>query len=54
MMDVALSILALVAGGVVLELFTVARNSAQPDEHQLRFVLKPCGHADKFEAGNPS
>ncbi|HSU55685.1 MAG TPA: hypothetical protein VLT36_16635 [Candidatus Dormibacteraeota bacterium] len=54
MMDVALSILALVAGGVTLELFTAPRSgSAKSNERWLR--LGPDSQErDEAQSGNPS
>ena len=49
MIDVALSLFALVAGGVTLELFTTRTQLATPDE-QLRSTLAP----DELQIGNPS
>ncbi len=49
MIDMALSILALIAGGVSLELFTVA---PPPLEKSLLPDTQPVG--DDFLAGNPS
>ena len=54
MMDVALSIFALVAGGVTLELFTVARAPVgYQDERGFHFGKEAKDRADS-EAGNPS
>jgi len=54
MMDVALSIFALVAGGVTLELFTVARAPiGYQDEHGFHFGNEIKENADS-ETGNPS
>ena len=52
MIDVALSILALIAGGLTLELFTTTRPTLQPKA--LRLSVKPFEAAEDFQAGNPS
>ena len=55
MMDVALSIFALVAGGVTLELFTVARAPmGYQDEGGFHFGNEPKETGDSLETGNPS
>jgi hypothetical protein len=55
MMDVALSIFALVAGGVTLELFTVARAPmGYQDERGFHFGQESKENADTIETGNPS
>lgn len=48
MMDIALSILALIAGGLTLELFTAARPAQQA------FRVEHAEIADEFQIGNPS
>lgn len=55
MTDVALSILALIAGGLTLELFTVARPPLVYKDQQ-RFSLSAPAHEnlEEFQAGNPS
>jgi hypothetical protein len=51
MMDITLSILALIAGGVTLELFTTARASMpHHDEQGFGFGAD----ADEYAPGNPS
>ena len=47
MIDVALSILALIAGGLTLELFTTPRPLKQP-------TLQLAVHAEEFQSGYPS
>ena len=55
MMDVALSIFALVAGGVTLELFTVARAPMGfQDERGFHLGPEPQENTDTLETGNPS
>jgi len=55
MMDVALSIFALVAGGVTLELFTVARAPlGYQDEHGFHFGKEAGESEDAIGTGNPS
>jgi hypothetical protein len=56
MMDVALSIFALVAGGVTLELFTVARAPmGYQDESGFHFGNEAKDSAgDAIDTGNPS
>ena len=55
MMDVALSILALVAGGVTLELFAAARAPlGYQDERGFHFGTKPGTAGDDVQSGNPS
>jgi hypothetical protein len=55
MLDVTLSILALIAGGVTLEAFTTARATLSgwnEDQHQLAYG--PLGRTEDPQAGNPS
>jgi hypothetical protein len=52
MIDVALSILALIAGGLTLELFTVSRPSLEQQGYHLS--VKPFETAEDFQSGNPS
>jgi len=55
MMDVALSILALVAGGVTLELFAAAKTPlGYQDEHDFHFGTEPRSRAEEVQSGNPS
>jgi hypothetical protein len=55
MMDVALSIFALVAGGVTLELFTVARAPlGYQDERGFHFGNEASESHEGIEPGNPS
>jgi hypothetical protein len=55
MMDVALSIFALVAGGVTLELFTVARAPlGYQDERGFHFGSEARESEDTIGTGNPS
>jgi hypothetical protein len=55
MTDVALSILALIAGGLSLELFAAARPPLGPEKER-GFSLTVKGHEalEEFQAGNPS
>ena len=54
-MDVALSLLAFIAGGVTLELFAVARAPlGYEDDHGFHLGPEPSGHMIDPEAGNPS
>jgi hypothetical protein len=54
MMDVALSIMALVAGGVTLELFATARAPlGYQDETGFHFGTEP-RPGEEFHTGNPS
>ena len=53
MIDVTLSILALVAGGITLELFTVPRvTPGFREDRASRTVAQPV--VEEFQAGNPS
>ncbi len=55
MMDVALSVLALIAGGVTLELFAAARAPlGYQDERGFHFGAEPRSGAEELQAGNPS
>jgi hypothetical protein len=55
MMDVALSILALVAGGVTLELFAAARAPlGYQDERGFHFGSEPRSAGEEVQSGNPS
>jgi hypothetical protein len=55
MMDVALSILALVAGGVTLELFAAARAPlGYQDERGFHFGSEPRPAGEEVQSGNPS
>ena len=55
MMDVALSIFALVAGGVTLELFTVARAPlGYQDERGFHFGAESKENSETIDTGNPS
>ena len=55
MIDVTLSILALVAGGVTLELFAAARAPlGYQDERGFHLGSQPTEAADDFQTGNPS
>jgi hypothetical protein len=55
MMDVALSILALVAGGVTLELFAAARAPlGYQDERGFHFGADPRPAGEDAQSGNPS
>jgi len=55
MLDVALSILALIAGGVALEVFTTARASLRGwNEDRLQPGSGSLGMTEERQAGNPS
>jgi hypothetical protein len=55
MMDVALSILALVAGGITLELFAAAGAPlGYQDERGFHFGTKPHTAGEDVQSGNPS
>ena len=55
MIDVALSILALIAGGLTLELFTLARAPlGYQDDRGFHFGNEPHGAGEEFQVGNPS
>ena len=55
MIDVALSILALIAGGLTLELFTASRPSLRyQQEHGYHLAVKSFDSAEEFQSGNPS
>jgi hypothetical protein len=55
MMDVALSILALVAGGVTLELFAAARAPlGYQDDRGFHFGTDPRPKGEEIQSGNPS
>ncbi len=52
MMDVALSVLAVIAGGVTLELFAAARAPlGYQDQHGFHAGIEPL---EDFQIGNPS
>lgn len=54
-MDVALSVLALIAGGVTLELFAAARAPlGYQDERGFHFGVQPRPGAEELQTGNPS
>jgi hypothetical protein len=55
MIDVTLSILALVAGGVTLELFAAARAPlGYQDDRGFHLGAQPTESAEDLQAGNPS
>ncbi len=54
MIDVALSILALIAGGLTLELFGAGFPSLGLKEAQSLSLPSLGGELEEFEAGNPS
>jgi len=55
MMDVALSIMALVAGGVTLELFAASKAPlGYQDERGFHFGTEPQPRGDDVSNGNPS
>ena len=54
-MDVALSLLAFIAGGVTIELFTAARAPlGYQDERGFHFGANPPPKAEDYQSGNPS
>ena len=54
-MDVALSLLAFIAGGVTLELFAVARAPlGYEDDQGFHFGPEPSGQVVDTQLGNPS
>jgi hypothetical protein len=55
MIDVALSILALIAGGLTLELFATAwPPSGHPEERSFNFRRKSLDTVEELQIGNPS
>ena len=55
MIDVALSILALIAGGLTLELFATARpNIGRLDEQGFNLRSKALDTVEELQIGNPS
>ncbi len=55
MIDVALSILALIAGGLTLELFAATWPPlGQPEERALNFRNKALDTVEELQIGNPS
>ena len=55
MMDVALSLLAFIAGGVTIELFTAARAPlGYQDERGFHLGSSPREQVEDFQSGNPS
>lgn len=54
-MDVALTILALIAGGFVLELFAAGRAQLESSDHGVfRLPVELPQPAEEFQCGNPS
>ncbi len=54
MIDVALSILALIAGGLTLELFGAALPPVANDSAPVLSLAAMTGQLEEFQAGNPS
>ena len=54
MIDVALSILALIAGGLTLELFAAARPPVSNEERAFNFRTDALDTVEELQAGNPS
>ncbi len=55
MMDMALSLLALIAGGLALELFTVSQAALKYGERQgFPLTVDAVDTAEELQAGNPS
>jgi len=54
MMDITLSILALIAGGVTLELFTTARPAMAHHDEQAYGLVNADDISADYSAGNPS
>ena len=55
MIDVALSILALIAGGLTLELFALSRPAlGYQKQPEYGLAGKPFEAAEEFQSGNPS
>jgi len=55
MMDIALSILALIAGGLALELFTSARPPlSYPEPRGFHVAVKTVEAVEELQIGNPS
>jgi hypothetical protein len=54
MIDVALSILALIAGGLTLELFGAAWPPLGQDERGFKLTANAVEVAEEFQSGNPS
>jgi len=54
MMDIALSILALIAGGLALELFTAPRPALEFRERKGFHVRADADLAEELQIGNPS
>jgi hypothetical protein len=54
MIDVALSILALIAGGLTLELFTATWTPAHHEQRAFNFRTDALDTIEELQAGNPS
>ncbi|HLH52055.1 MAG TPA: hypothetical protein VKY92_00345 [Verrucomicrobiae bacterium] len=55
MIDVALSILALIAGGLTLELFAATWSPlGYPEQHRLNFRHEALDPVEELQTGNPS
>ena len=54
MIDVALSILALIAGGLTLELFAATRPIGRPEERALNFRRQALDTIEELQIGNSS
>ena len=54
MIDVTLSILALIAGGVTLEVFGASWRPLGQDERGFKLAAKVAEGPEEFQSGNPS
>ena len=54
MIDVTLSILALIAGGVTLEVFGASWRPLGHDERGFKLAAKAAEGPEEFQSGNPS
>jgi len=55
MLDVTLSIFALIAGGVTMELFSTSKTPpTQQDERSFLPARYPCSSTEEFQSGNAS
>jgi hypothetical protein len=54
MIDVTLSILALIAGGVTLEVFGASWRPVGQDERGFKLTAKVAEGSEEFQCGNPS
>jgi hypothetical protein len=54
MIDVTLSILALIAGGVTLEVFGASWRPSGQDERGFKLTAKVAEGPEEYQSGNPS